>query len=124
MEGGAAHPSEWHWLWEAYIAGVCAAAIAAVFLLNERFPGNAPTVAALLAALAAWALTFGRGVPRSGELTWRTITFVVVAVALLVGAIGFSRVAVAAIPAIYPIVFRLCRCEPRSRRASRLASPR
>lgn len=105
MEDGTGRAGEWHWLWDAYIAGVCAAAIAAVVLLNDRFPGNPPVAAALLAALAVWAPTFGRAVPRSGELTWRTLTFVAVAVALFVLAMCFSMVAVGAIPAIYPIVF-------------------
>ncbi|ORV99014.1 sensor histidine kinase [Mycobacterium kyorinense] len=105
MNDGAARATEWHWLWDAYIAGVCITAIAAVFLLNDRFTGKPPVAAALLAGIAVWALTFGRGVPRSGETTWRTTTFVAVAVTLLVLAMWFSIVAVAAIPAIYPIVF-------------------
>jgi len=105
MEDAAAQATEWHWLWDAYIAGVDVATIAAVFLLNDRFPGNALAAAVLLAGLLVWVLTFGRGVPRVGELTWRTVTFVAVAVALLMLAIWCSRIAVGAIPAIYPVIF-------------------
>ncbi|MGH3723230.1 MAG: sensor histidine kinase [Mycobacterium sp.] len=98
-------PEEWHWLWDAYIAGVCAAAIVASFLLHDRFPGNAAAAAALLAAMVVWVLVFGRGMSREGELNWRTVAFATGAVVLFVVALWFSRVAVVAIPAIYPVIF-------------------
>ena len=33
---------EWHWLWDAYVFGMCAAAAAGVVMLDDRFPGNVP----------------------------------------------------------------------------------
>ena len=59
---------KWHWLWDVYIVGVCGVAIIAVFLLNDLLPGNPAAAAALLIAMAAWALTAGRWVSRVGEL--------------------------------------------------------
>jgi signal transduction histidine kinase len=105
MDHGVARVGEWHWLWDAYIAGVCVAAIAAVFLLSTRFPGNAPAAAVLLAGVAVWALTFGHYTSRSGELSRRTVTFVAVTVALFVLAMWFSRLALVALPATYPVIF-------------------
>ncbi|MBO0879422.1 MAG: sensor histidine kinase [Mycobacterium sp.] len=105
MDGAAIRATEWHWLWDAYIVGICVATIAAVVLLNDRFPGNPPATTTLLTGIVVWAMTVGRSVPRSGKLSWRTVTFVAVAVTLLVPAMWFSRVAVGAMPAIYPIVF-------------------
>lgn len=96
---------EWHWLWDAYIAGVCGAAVVAVVLLNERFPSNPLAASVLLIGMAAWALIAGRHVSRYGEVSWRTALFVAVPLILFFSALLFSKVAVAAIPAIYPILF-------------------
>jgi signal transduction histidine kinase len=97
--------SEWHWLWEAYVVGLCATAIVAVALLHHRFPGNVPVAAAALAGIAVWVLVFGRRAARLPELDWRTFVFVGVAVLLWVLAMWASPVAVAAVPAIYPLLF-------------------
>jgi hypothetical protein len=43
--------AEWHWLWDAYIVGLCVAAIGAVLLLNDRFPGNVPVATTALAGI-------------------------------------------------------------------------
>jgi signal transduction histidine kinase len=96
--------SEWHWLWEVYVVGLCTAAIAAVVLLNHRFPGNVPAAAAALAGIVVCVLAFGRRVVRLPELDWRTYVFVGIVVGLWVLALWASPVAVAAIPAIYPVV--------------------
>ena len=96
---------EWHWMWEAYVVGLCAAAVVAVVLLNHRFPGNVPVAAAALACIAVWVLVVGRRPARLPELDWRTFVFVGVAVGLWVLAMWASPVAVAAVPAIYPLVF-------------------
>jgi hypothetical protein len=54
------HPPEgqgddWHWLWEAYVAGMCVAAAAAVVMLDHRFPGNVPVaVTALAGIVVCW----------------------------------------------------------------------
>jgi signal transduction histidine kinase len=105
MSDDPARGGEWHWLWEAYVVGLCAAAIAAVALLNHRFPGNVPVAAAALAGIAVWVLVFGRRAARLPELDWRTFVFVGVAVLLWVLAMRASPVALAAVPAIYPLVF-------------------
>ncbi|TDZ76323.1 sensor histidine kinase [Mycobacteroides salmoniphilum] len=96
---------EWHWLWDAYIAGVCGAAVVAVVLLNDRFPGKPLAASLLLIGMASWALVAGRYVSRYGEISWRTTLFVAVPLIFFFSSLLFSRVAVAAIPAIYPILF-------------------
>jgi signal transduction histidine kinase len=96
---------EWHWLWEVYVVGLCATAVVAVVLLNHRFPGDVPVAATALAGIAAWVLLFGRRAARLPELDWRTFVFVGVAVGLWVLAMSASPVALAAVPAIYPLVF-------------------
>lgn len=102
----AAHRgNEWHWLWEAYIAGLCAAAMAGVVLLNHRFPGNVPVAVTALAGIAAGVLAFGRRIMRLPESDWRALLFVGTALALWVVALCSSPVAVAAIPALYPLAF-------------------
>jgi signal transduction histidine kinase len=97
--------SEWNWLWEVYIVGLCIAAVLAVILLNHRFPGNVPVAAAALAGIVVCVLAFGRRAARLPELDWRTFAFVGVVVALWVLAVSASPVAVASVPAIYPVVF-------------------
>jgi signal transduction histidine kinase len=105
MEDGTTQANEWHWVWDAYVVGVCATAIVAVFLLNDRVPGNAPAAATLLVAIVAWNLTVGRHVSRKGAVNWRTVTFVAVVLIMCMLAVWCSRVAVVAAPAVYPIIF-------------------
>jgi signal transduction histidine kinase len=95
----------WHWLWEAYITGLCVAAIVAVVLLNERVPGNVPVATTALAAIAALELAFGRRLTRVPEFDWSTVLFVAVVILLWVVAVWASPFAVAAVPALYPLVF-------------------
>lgn len=96
---------EWNWLWEAYVVGLAGAAIVAVVLLNHRFPGNVIGAAAALTAMAAVVLIFGRRVTPLSEGDWRTIVFTASVVGLWILAMVASPVSVAAVPAIYPIVF-------------------
>ena len=96
---------EWNWLWEVYVAGLCVAGIVAVVLLNNRYPGNVPVAVAALAAIVVVVLATGRRAAHLPELDWRTFAFVGVVVALWVAAMLASPVAVAAVPAIYPVVF-------------------
>lgn len=96
---------EWNWLWEAYVVGLAVAAIVAVVLLNHRFPGNVIGAAVALTAMAAVVLIFGRRVTPVPEGDWRTIVFVGSVVGLWILAMVASPVSVAAVPAIYPIVF-------------------
>jgi signal transduction histidine kinase len=96
---------DWHWLWEIYVAGLCLAAIAAVVLLNDRFPGNVPVAIAALMGIVACVLIFGRGIIRKYEIDWRTVVFVATVVGLWVIAFWASPIAVAAVPALYPLVF-------------------
>ncbi|MFI5510740.1 sensor histidine kinase [Mycobacterium sp. NPDC051804] len=96
---------EWNWLWEAYVVGLAVVAIVAVVLLNPRFPGNVVGAAAALTAMAAVVLIFGRRVTPLPEGDWRTITFAGSVVVLWILAMVASPVSVAAVPAIYPIVF-------------------
>jgi signal transduction histidine kinase len=97
---------EWHWLWDVYVAGLCVTAIVAVFMLSHRYPGSVPPVAvAALAAMAVIAVVFVRRTVRLPELSWRTWAFVGAVVGLWLLALVGSPVAVAAIPAIFPLVF-------------------
>jgi signal transduction histidine kinase len=104
--------SDWHWLWEAYIAGLCLAAMVAIVLLNDRIPGNVPVAVSALAVIVACVLTLGRRIIRSPEFDWRTVAFVATVVGLWVVALWASPIAVAAIPALYPLVFSTLRLMP------------
>jgi signal transduction histidine kinase len=90
--------AEWHWLWDAYFVGVCIAAIGAVLLLNHRFPGNVPVATMALVGIVLCVLFVGR---RARQ----TPVFVGAVVALWVLAVWASPAAVAAVPAMYPLVF-------------------
>lgn len=103
MIGG--QTGEWHRLWDVYIVGACLAGMVAVVLLDYRAPGNVPLAIAALTGVAVWALTLIRPVLRTNEFGWRCVAFVAVAVALFFVALWASRAAIAAIPAIYPLIF-------------------
>ncbi len=90
--------AEWHWLWDVYIVGICVAAIGAVLLLNHRFPGNVPVATTALAGVVLCVLFVER---RARQ----TRVFVGLVVALWVLAVWASPAAVAAVPAMYPLVF-------------------
>jgi len=103
MIGGRS--GEWHWLWDAYVVGMCAAAATGVVMLDHRFPGNVPAALSALAGIVVCVLAFGRRVIRGGEFDWRTLLFLATVIGLWVVALSASSVAVAAVPAIYPLVF-------------------
>ncbi|ORB23562.1 two-component sensor histidine kinase [Mycolicibacterium moriokaense] len=105
MPEGWPRGGEWNWLWEAYVVGLAVAAIVAVVLLDHRFPGNVIGAAVALSAMAAVVLAFGRRATRLPERDWRTVAFVGAAIGLWILAMVASPVSVAAVPAIYPIVF-------------------
>jgi hypothetical protein len=50
MIGG--RTGEWHWLWDAYVVGMCVAAAAGVVMLDHRFPGNVLMAVAALGAMS------------------------------------------------------------------------
>jgi signal transduction histidine kinase len=103
MIGGRS--SEWHWLWDAYVVGGCLAGMMAVALLDDRVPGNVPLAITALTGLIVWALTARRLVRRMNEFSWRCVVFVTVAVALFFLALWAAPAAIAAVPAIYPLIF-------------------
>lgn len=103
MIGGRS--GEWHWLWDAYVVGMCAAAAAGVVMLDHRFPGNVPVALTALAGIVVCVLAFSRRVIRGGEYDWRTLLFLATVIGLWIVALSASSVAVAAVPAIYPVVF-------------------
>jgi signal transduction histidine kinase len=103
MRGGRS--GEWHWLWGAYVFGMCAAAAAGVVMLDDRFPGNVPVALTALAGIVVCVLAFGPRVIRGGESDWRTLLFLATVIGLWVVALSASSIAVAAVPAIYPVVF-------------------
>ncbi|MDT5210475.1 MAG: hypothetical protein QOF67_2890 [Mycobacterium sp.] len=105
MSQGARRADDWHWLWEAYVVGLCAAACVGVVMLNHRFPGNVPLAVAALAGMALCVLAVGRRIVRVAEPSWRSVLFLTVVIGLWIVALSASSVAVAAIPAIYPLVF-------------------
>jgi signal transduction histidine kinase len=105
MSGDAPRGAEWHWLWEAYVIAICLAAMIAVILLNHRFPGNVPLAIAALAGIVACVLVLGRRTTRLPESSWRAFLFVGAITALWTIALWASPVSVAAVPAIYPLVF-------------------
>jgi signal transduction histidine kinase len=103
MIGGRS--GEWHWLWDAYVVGMCAAAAAGVVMLDQRFPGNMPLAVTALAGIVVCVLAFRRRVIHAGEFDWRTLPFLATVIGLWIVALSASSVAVAAVPAIYPLVF-------------------
>ena len=65
MIGG--RTGEWHWLWDAYVLGMCAAAAAGVVMLDDRFPSNVPVALAALAGIVVCVSAFGRRVIRGAN---------------------------------------------------------
>ena len=96
MSAGGRQADDWHWLWETYVVGLCAAACVGVVMLNHRFPGNVPMAVAALIGMAVCVLVFGRGIIRAGEPSWRAAVFLVAVIGLCVFALSASSVAVAA----------------------------
>ena len=105
MRDDAPQGGEWHWLWEAYVAGICVAAMIGVALLDHRFPGNVSLAVTALGGMAVCTLAWGRRATWLPQHDWRTFTFVGAVVALWTLALWASPVAVAAVPAVYPLVF-------------------
>jgi signal transduction histidine kinase len=103
-------PTDWHWMWETYVCGLCIAAIVAVVLLQRTFGGNVPLACGALVAMVVIVLTFGRNVihdadPIAGPVRPRTVAFVAVMIGLWLIALLAAAPAVAAIPALYPLIF-------------------
>ncbi|MBU9766275.1 sensor histidine kinase [Mycobacterium sp. TNTM28] len=97
-------------MWETYVCGLCVAAIVAVVLLRQTFGGNVPVACAALAAMVLVVLLFGRKVireadPVTGPVHTATAAFVAVVIGLWLVAIVAAAPAVAAIPALYPLIF-------------------
>jgi signal transduction histidine kinase len=97
--------ADWHWLWETYVVGMCVAAAAGVVTLDHRLPGNVPVALTALAGIVGCVLAFGRRVIRADEFDWRSVLFLTTVIGLWILALSASSVAVAAIPAIYPLLF-------------------
>jgi hypothetical protein len=97
-------PAEWHWLWDAYVVGLCVAAMAAVVLLDHRFHGNAPVAVAALAGIVVCVMPFAGRVVRAAEM-WRTAVMLATVFGLWIVALWASPVAFTAIPAFYPLIF-------------------
>ncbi len=109
-ESGPAEPSDWHWMWEIYVCALCMAAIVAVVLLQRTLGGNVPVACTALAAMIVVVLMFGRNVireadPIAGPIRARTVVFVAGVIVLWLVAILAASPAVAAIPALYPLIF-------------------
>ncbi|MEN3219685.1 sensor histidine kinase [Mycolicibacterium porcinum] len=103
-------PSDWHWMWETYVCGLCIAAIVAVVLLRHTLGGNVPVACGALTAMVVIVLLFGRNVihdadPIAGPVRARTAAFVAVMIGLWLIALLAAAPAVAAIPALYPLIF-------------------
>ncbi|MEX3647760.1 hypothetical protein ABFW11_19875, partial [Mycolicibacterium porcinum] len=103
-------PSDWHWMWETYVCGLCIAAIVAVVLLRHTIGGNVPVACGALTAMVVIVLLFGRNVihdadPIAGPVRARTAAFVAVMIGLWLIALLAAAPAVAAIPALYPLIF-------------------
>jgi signal transduction histidine kinase len=105
MGQGARHAEDWHWLWNVYIVGGCFVGVTAVVLLNDRLPGNVPLATATLTGIVVCTLTFGRRVIGAKEFTWEAVAFVAAVAGLFVLGLWAASATVAAIPAIYPLIF-------------------
>ena len=72
-----------------------------------------PVAIAALAGMVRLRLDVGRRVVRAGEFDWRAVLFVWQwSFALWILALSASPVAVAAVPAIYPLVFATLTLRP------------
>jgi signal transduction histidine kinase len=103
-------PSDWHWMWETYVCGLCVAAILAVVLLRHTFGGNLPVACGALIAMVVIVLAFGRNIireadPIAGPVRARTAAFVAVMIGLWLVALLAAPPAVAAVPALNPLIF-------------------
>ncbi|WP_236735288.1 sensor histidine kinase [Mycolicibacterium peregrinum] len=103
-------PSDWHWMWETYVCGLCVAAIVAVVLLRHTLGGNIGVACGALTAMVVIVLVFGRSVihdadPIAGPVSARTAAFVAVMIGLWLLALLAAAPAVAAIPALFPLIF-------------------
>jgi hypothetical protein len=107
MSQGAWQADDWHsrWLWEACVRGMCVAVAAGVVMLDHRFPGNVSVTVTALAGIVVCVLAFGRRIIRADEFDWRSALFLAAVIGLWVIALSASYVAVAAVPAIHPLVF-------------------
>jgi signal transduction histidine kinase len=105
MSQDARRAEDWHWLWNVYIVGGCLVGVAAVVLLNDRVPGNIPLAAATLTGIVVCTLTFGRRVIGAKEFTWEAVAFVAAVTGLFVLGLWAASATVAAVPAIYPLIF-------------------
>jgi signal transduction histidine kinase len=105
MSQDARKADDWHWLWDVYIVGGCLVGMAAVVLLNDRTPGNMALAITALTGIILCTLTFGRRVIGTKELTWPAVVFVSLVVGLFVLGVWAATATVAAIPAMYPLVF-------------------
>ena len=72
MSGDAPRGGEWHWLWEAYVVGLCVAAMIAVILLNHRFPGDVPVSRRRAGRHRGKRAGIGPSATRLPEGDWRT----------------------------------------------------
>ncbi len=106
MDGGGPEHPTWHWLWDLYMTAMCGVTIGGVLLLDDSVPGRSPAGAvAALVAMLVWLTVVGRRVPRLGGLGPRPLGYVLVAVTLWCVAMWCAPAAVAAIPALFPVVF-------------------
>jgi signal transduction histidine kinase len=105
MSQGAPRADDWHWLWDVYIVGGCLVGMAAVVLLNDRAPGNMSLAVAALAGIIVCTLIFGGRVIGTKEFSWPAVVFVAAVVGLFVLGLWAATATVAALPAIYPLVF-------------------
>lgn len=96
---------EWQWLWEAYVVGLLAAAMVAVVLLQPRFGGHSLPAVVALAVMVVCVEILGRWAMPREERRWHAIALVGVIIVLWVLALIASPVAVAAVPALYPLFF-------------------
>ena len=97
-------------MWETYVCGLCIAAIFAVVLLRHTFGGNLPVACGALASMVVIVLVFGRNIirdanPIAGPVRARAAAFVAVMIGLWLVAVLAAPPAVAAIPALYPLIF-------------------
>jgi signal transduction histidine kinase len=105
MSQGAPQADDWHWLWDIYIVGGCVVGIAAVVLLDDPVPSNVPLAIAALVGIIVCTLTFGRRVIGAKEFHWPAAVFVAAVVGLFVVGLWAATATVAAIPAMYPLMF-------------------
>ncbi|MDF0529947.1 sensor histidine kinase [Tsukamurella sp. 8F] len=96
-------------LWDAYVLGGCAAAVAGVWMLDDRFPGTPWAATGAITAIAVCATVFRDGRSQAAVVRGGYAAVIVVLFGI---AVFFAGPSVAAMLVMYPVLFRALPVRP------------